>query len=162
MFDGPRIIWPGAHQQNQKLLDEARRHAPPQILTDEQEVAMKKARHTSSFSTHGSLLPKLTFLGAGLGAGFALAIATMSFAQSYDPDAGTGNIAYMVQPDGSTSRLGGKTGTVNAAGHAMAMAHGSELKPGSVLYRSNSKLYAINNQMIDGKMLEEGTRGWLQ
>jgi hypothetical protein len=62
--------------------------------------------------------------------------------------------------DGSTSRLGGKTGTVNAAGHAMAMAYGSELKPGSVLYRSNNKLYAINNQMIDGKMLEEHTKSW--
>jgi hypothetical protein len=124
---------------------------------------MKRGHSTSIFSTHGSLLPKLIFLGAGLSAGFALAIATMSFAQSYDPDAGTGNIspmAYMVQPDGSTSRLGGKTGTVNAAGHAMAMAYGSELKPGSVLYRSNNKLYAINNQMIDGKMLEEHTKSW--
>ena len=108
-----------------------------------------------------SLLPKLTLLGAGLGAGFALAIATMSFAQSYDPDLGTGNIAYVVQPDGSTNRLGGKTGTVNAAGHAMAMAHGSELKPGSVLYRSNNKLYALNNQIIDGKMLEEQTKSWI-
>jgi hypothetical protein len=124
---------------------------------------MKKVRPTSIFSTHGSLLPKLTFLGAGLGAGFALAIATMSFAQSYDPDEGSGNIspmAYVVQDNGSTSRLGGKTGTVNAAGHAMAMAYGSELKPGSVLYRSNNKLYAINNQMIDGKMLDEHTKSW--
>jgi hypothetical protein len=121
---------------------------------------MKKTRPTSIFSTHGSLLPKLAFLGAGLSAGFALAIATMSFAQSYDPDYGTGNIAYVVQPDGSTSRLGGKTGAVNSTGHAMAMAHGSELKPGSVLYRSNNKLYAVNNQMIDGKMLEEHTKSW--
>jgi hypothetical protein len=123
---------------------------------------MDKTRPASIFSTHGSLLPKLTFLGAGLGAGFALAIATMSFAQSYDPDVGTGNIAYMVQPDGSTTRLGGKSATVNAAGHAMAMAHGSELKPGSVLYRSNGKLRAVNNQMIEGKMLEEHARSWVQ
>ena len=33
----------------------------------------------------------------------------------------------------------------------MAMARGSELKPGSVLYRSNGKLYAVNNEMIDPK-----------
>ena len=123
---------------------------------------MEKARTASIFLTHGSLLPKLTLLGAGLGAGFVLAIATISFAQSYDPDLGTGNIAYMVQPDGSTSRLGGKTGTVNAAGHAMAMAHGNELKPGSVLYRSNGKLHAVNNKMIDGKMLDEHAKSWVQ
>jgi hypothetical protein len=123
---------------------------------------MDKARPTSIFPTHRSLLPKLSLLGAGLCAGFALAIATMSFAQSYDPDLGTGNIAYMVQPDGSTSRLGGKTGTINAAGHAMAMAHGNELKPGSVLYRSNGKLRAINNQMIEGKMLEDHAKSWVQ
>ena len=120
---------------------------------------MDKARTTS---THGALLPKLTLVGAGLGAGFALAIATISFAQSYDRDIGTGNIAYMVQPDGSTNRLGGKTGTVNAAGHAMAMAHGNELKSGSVLYRSNGKLYAVNNKMIDGKMLDEHAKSWVQ
>ena len=120
---------------------------------------MDKAPTTS---THGALLPKLTLVGAGLGAGFALAIATISFAQSYDPDYGTGNIAYVVQPDGSTNRLGGKSATVNAAGHAMAMARGSELKPGSVLYRSNGKLYAVNNQMIDGKMLDEHAKSWVQ
>ena len=120
---------------------------------------MNKARTTS---THGALLPKLTLVGAGLGAGFALAIATISFAQSYDPDIGTGNIAYMVQPDGSTNRVGGKTGTVNAAGHAMAMAHGNELKSGSVLYRSNGKLYAVNNKMIEGKMLDEHAKSWVQ
>ena len=123
---------------------------------------MQSSELRRSFPLTGSLLPKLTLLGAGLGAGFALAIATISFAQSYDPDAGSGNIAYMVQPDGSTSRLGGKTGTVNSAGHAMAMAHGSELKPGSVLYRSNGKLHAVNNQMIEGKMLEEHTKSWVQ
>lgn len=64
--------------------------------------------------------------------------------------------------DPSTSRLGGKTGTVNANGHAMAMANGSELKSGSVLYRSNNKLYAVNNQMIQDIMLEEHAKSWTQ
>jgi hypothetical protein len=115
---------------------------------------------TSVFSTHSASLLKLTLLGAAAG----VALATVSFAQSYDPDVGSGNIvpgiAYMVQPDGTTNRLGGRTGKVNAAGHAMAMAHGSELKPGAVLYRSGNKLYAVHNEMIDGKMVEEHAKGW--
>ena len=53
-------------------------------------------------------------------------------------------------------------GTVNATGHAMAMANGSELKSGSVLYRSNNKLYAVNNQMIQDIMLEEHAKSWTQ
>ena len=64
--------------------------------------------------------------------------------------------------DPSTSRLGGKTGTVNATGHAMAMANGSELKSGSVLYRSNNKFYAVNNQMIQDIMLKEPAKSWTQ
>ena len=125
---------------------------------------MDKASLTSVFLTRGASLLKLTLLGAGAG----VALATVSFAQSYDPDVGSGNIvgsggiAYMVQPDGSTNRVGGRTGRVNAAGHAMAMTHGSEVKPGAVLYRSGGKLYLLQNQMIDGKMVEEHARGWTQ
>jgi hypothetical protein len=124
---------------------------------------MDKASPTSVFLTRGASLLKLTLLGAGAG----VALATVSFAQSYDPDVGSGNIvgsgvAYMVQPDGSTNRLGGRTGTVNATGHAMAMTHGTEVKPGAVLYRSGGKLYLIHNQMIDGKMVEEHAKGWAQ
>ena len=115
---------------------------------------------TSVFSTHSASLLKLTLLGAGA----CVALATVSFAQSYDPDVGSGNIvpgiAYMVQPDGTTNRLGGRTGTVNATGHAMAMTHGTEVKPGAVLYRSGGKLYLLHNQMIDGKMVEEHAKGW--
>src|SRR5262245_51091946 len=98
-----------------------------------------------------------------LGAGFVLAIATMSLAQSYDPDVGSGNVAYTVQPDGSTTRLGGASGRVNEQGHAMMTKHGSELKPGSVLYRSNNKLYALNNdnQMMEGKFLADHVKGWV-
>jgi hypothetical protein len=44
----------------------------------------------------------------------------------------------------------------------MAMAHGNELKSGLVLYRSNGKLYAVNNKMIDGKMLDEHSKSWVQ
>ena len=44
----------------------------------------------------------------------------------------------------------------------MAMANGSELKSGSVLFRSNNKLYAVNNQMIQDKMLEEHAKSWTQ
>jgi hypothetical protein len=120
---------------------------------------MDKASPTSVFSTFSASLLKLAVLGASAGAGIALA--TISFAQSYDPDMGSGNIAYMVQPDGSTNRLGGRTATVSAAGHAMAMAHGTELKPGAVLYHSGNKLYAVHNQMIDGKMLEEHAKSWV-
>ncbi|HKA71864.1 MAG TPA: hypothetical protein VKE26_08665 [Xanthobacteraceae bacterium] len=101
---------------------------------------------------------QLTLLGAGL----SLAIATISFAQSYDPDVGSGNVAYSVQPDGSTSRLGSKTARVNSSGHTMLMQHGSELKPGSILYRSGNKLYSLNNQMIDGKMVEDHAKGWVE
>lgn len=101
---------------------------------------------------------KLTLLGAGL----PLAIATISFAQSYDPDVGSGNVAYSVQSDGSTSRLGGRTARVNSSGHAMITKHASELKPGSVLYRSGNKLYALDNQMIDGKMVEDHAKGWTE
>lgn len=115
-------------------------------------------------STNASVLSKLALLGAGLGAGLLLGVATGSFAQSYDPDYGTGNVnaAYMVQPDGSMTRLGGKNGTVNAAGNAMAMAYGSELPPGSIIYRNGKKMFAVKNQMIDGKMLEEHAKSWVQ
>jgi len=108
-------------------------------------------------ASRASLL-KLTFLGAGI----SVTIATISFAQSYDPAIGSGNIAYVVQPDGSTNRLGGKTATVHSRGHEMIMKHASELKPGSVLYRSGNKLYALDNQMIDGKMVEEHAKGWTE
>jgi hypothetical protein len=121
---------------------------------------MDKASLTSVFLTRGA---KLTLLGAAAG----VAMATVSFAQSYDPDEGSGNIvgpgiAYMVQPDGSTNRVGGRTGRVNGDGHAMAMSHGTEVKPGAVLYRSGNKLYLIHNQMIDGKMVEEHAKSWIQ
>lgn len=114
--------------------------------------------------TKVSVLSKLTLLGAGLGAGVLLGIATGSFAQSFDPDYGTGNVnaAYMVQPDGSMTRLGGKNGTVNAAGNAMALAHGTELPSGSIIYRNGKKMYAVKNQMIDGKTLEEHAKSWVQ
>jgi hypothetical protein len=95
-------------------------------------------------------------------AGFVLAIATMAVAQSYDPDVGSGNIAYLVQPDGSTSRLGGKTGRVNDVGHKMIMSHAQELPPGSVLYRSGNKLHALKNQMVEGKMAHEWEQTWTQ
>ena len=97
-----------------------------------------------------------------MGAGLSIAVATMSLAQSYDPDIGTGNIAYIVQPDGSTTHLGGKAAHVNAKGHAMMMQHAAELKPGSLLYHSTNKLYALNNQMIDGKMVEDHAKGWVE
>lgn len=115
-------------------------------------------------TTNVSVLSKLTLLGAGLGAGVLLAIATGSFAQSFDPDYGTGNVnaAYMVQPDGSMTRLGGKTGTVNAAGNAMAMTYGTELPPGSIIYRNGKKMLAVKNQMIEGKMLDEHAKSWVQ
>jgi hypothetical protein len=108
----------------------------------------------------GQVSTKLAFFGAG----FVLAIATFSFAQSYDPEEGTGNvgIGYMVQPDGSTMRIGGKTGTINNAGHAMAMEYGTELPPGSVLYRKNNKLHAVKNQMAHGKMIEDHAKTWTQ
>ena len=121
---------------------------------------MDKSNATSAFSTARTLLAKLAFLGAGV----ALGIVTTSFAQSYDPDYGTGNVGvgYMVQPDGSTMRMAGKSGTINDAGHAMAMAYGTELPSGSVLYRKNNKLYAVHNKMVNGKMIEDHARTWTQ
>jgi hypothetical protein len=102
-----------------------------------------------------------SFLSLLVFAGMSLGIATMSFAQSYDPDIGTGNIAYMVQPDGSTVRLGGRLATINARGQGLMMQYGSELVPGSVLYRTKNKLYVLNNQMIDGRMVADHARGWV-
>ena len=86
---------------------------------------MIRTKYEAMLGDRPSLL-KLSLLGAGL----SLAIATISFAQSYDPDIGSGNIAYSVQPDGSTARLGHKTARVNQSGHAMITRHGTELKPG--------------------------------
>jgi hypothetical protein len=116
----------------------------------------------ASRGNHASLNQVLLCTGF-LGAGFVLAIATMAFAQSYDPNVGSGNIAYVVQPDGGTTRLGGDSGRVNEQGHAHMMKHGSELKPGSVLYRSNNKLYALNNdnQLQEGKFLADHVKGWV-
>jgi hypothetical protein len=121
---------------------------------------MDKIGPASVFSTVRASLPKLAILGAGI----ALGIVTSSFAQSYDPEEGSGNvgIAYMVQPNGSTMRVGGRTGTVNDAAHAMAMAHGTELPVGSVLYRHNGKLYSMKNEMIDGKMVSDHAKTWSQ
>jgi hypothetical protein len=121
---------------------------------------MEKSNATSSFSSARALFAKLAFLGAGV----ALGIVTASFAQSYDPEFGTGNvgIGYMVQPDGSTMRMGGRSGTINDAGHAMAMEYGTELPPGSVLYRKNNKLHAVHNKMVNGKMIEEHAKTWTQ
>ena len=75
----------------------------------------------------------------------------------------SGNIAYVVQPDGGTTRLGGASGRVNEQGHAHMTKHGSELKPGSVLYRANNKLYALNNdnQLQEGKFLADHVKGWV-
>jgi hypothetical protein len=121
---------------------------------------MDKTSLASVFSTARAPLSKLAFLAAGV----ALGIVTSSFAQSYDPEYGGANvgIAYMVQPDGSTARVGGKTATINDAGHAMAMQYGDELPSGSVLYRHNSKLYSMKNKMVNGKMIEEHARTWVQ
>jgi hypothetical protein len=121
---------------------------------------MKKVGIASALSFGRVSFSTLAILGAGI----ALGVMTSSFAQSFDPEYGGANvgIAYMVQPDGSTMRVGGKTGTVNDAAHAMAMEYGSELPPGSVLYRHNNKLYSMKNQMVKGKMIEDHAKAWVQ
>lgn len=98
-----------------------------------------------------------------LGTGFVLVIATIAFAQSYDPEFGSGNVgvAYMVQSDGSTMRVGGKTGTINDAGHAMAMQYGAELPAGSVLYRKGNKLYAVKDQMVGDQMMSARVKNYV-
>ncbi|HEY6831112.1 MAG TPA: hypothetical protein VI251_01370 [Pseudolabrys sp.] len=108
----------------------------------------------------GKLASKLAFLFAG----FVLAIATMAFAQSYDSEFGTGNVgaAYMVQPDGSTARFGGRTATINEGGDKAIMSYAQELPAGSILYRRNGKLHVLKNQMIDGKMCPEWEKTWTQ
>jgi hypothetical protein len=103
---------------------------------------------------------KLAFLFAG----FVLAIATMAVAQSYDPEIGGANVgaAYMVQPDGSTVRFGGRHATVNDIGDQAIMSHAEELPEGSILYRKGNKLHALKNQMINGKMCPEWEKTWTQ
>jgi len=107
-------------------------------------------------------MTKLASNLAFLLAGFVLAIGTMAFAQSYDPDIGTGNlgVGYLVQPDGSTVRVGGKTGRINGDGHRAIMSYAQELPPGSMLYRHNNKLHVFKNQMVNGKMLPEYETEW--
>jgi hypothetical protein len=134
-----------------------RLHTGRTNMTDHRPIAMAKAftaKQVSAFDRR--ILVGMTVL-----ASISVAIATVSFAQSYDPDVGTGNIAYVVQPDGSTIRLGARAAPLNARGHAMIMQYGSELTPGSILYRSNNKLYTLNNQMIDGRMVEDHAKGWI-
>jgi hypothetical protein len=106
----------------------------------------------------GKIGSKLAFLFAG----FALAIATMAMAQSYDPDFGTGNVGYMVQPDGSTTRFGGKSAQINQHGDSAIMSRAQELPAGSILYKRGNKLYGLKNQMIDGKMCPEWEKDWTQ
>jgi hypothetical protein len=108
----------------------------------------------------GNIGSKLVFLCAG----FALAFATMALAQSYDTDFGTGNVgvAYMVQPDGSTARFGGRTATVNPNGDKAIMSYAQDLPAGSILYRKGNKLHVLKNQMIDGKMCPEWEKTWTQ
>lgn len=108
----------------------------------------------------GNLGSKLAFLCAG----FALAITTMATAQSYDPDYGGGNVgvAYMVQPDGSTSRFGGAHATVNTTGDKALMSYAQDVPVGSILYRKNGKLHMIKGQMVEGKPMREWEKTWTQ
>jgi len=120
---------------------------------------MDKTSPASVFAVARASFGKLAFLGAGI----ALGIVTSTFAQSYDPEFGSGNvgIAYMVQPDGSTQRVGGKTGTINDAGHAMAMQYGDELPAGSVLYRHNGKLYSVKDRKMGDQMMSTRVKEWV-
>ena len=120
---------------------------------------MNKTGPASVVSTVRASVGKLAFLAAGV----ALGIMTSSFAQSYDPEIGGGNVgvAYMVQPDGSTARVGGKSGTINDAGHAMAMQYGDELPAGSVLYRHNGKLYSVKDRMVGDQMMSSRVKSYV-
>jgi hypothetical protein len=44
----------------------------------------------------------------------------------------------------------------------MAMQYGDELPAGSVLYRHNNKLYSMKNKMVNGKMIEDHAKTWVQ
>ena len=57
--------------------------------------------------------------------------------------------------------LGGKATKVNAAGHSLMMKHATQLKPGTVIYRSGNNFYVLENKMIDGKMTEDHAKGWV-
>jgi Skp family chaperone for outer membrane proteins len=120
---------------------------------------MEKAGPETVLSMTRSSVSKFAILCAGV----ALGIVTSSFAQSYDPEIGGANVgvAYMVQQDGSTARVGGKSGTINDAGHAMAMQYGAELPAGSVLYRKNGKLYAVKDQMVGDQMMSARAKEWV-
>ena len=94
--------------------------------------------------------------------GFALAIGTMAFAQSYNADFGTGNvgIGYMVESNGALNRLGGQNGRVNDTGDRMIKSYAQELPPGSIIYKRGNKYYSLRNQMIEGKMCPEWEHDW--
>jgi hypothetical protein len=95
-----------------------------------------------------------------IGAGLSLALAQAAAAQSTTPEIGDG-IAMVVTAQGTMTYLGGKATKVNATGHKMLMQHATQLKPGTVIYRSGNNFYVLDNKMIDGKMTEDHAKGWV-
>src|SRR5215468_9841626 len=89
-----------------------------------------------------------------IGAGLSLALAQAASAQSMTPEI-TDGVAMVVTAQGTMTYLGGKATKVNADGHKMLMQHATQLKPGTIIYRSGSNFYLLENKMIDGKMTED-------
>ena len=93
-------------------------------------------------------------------AGLSLALAGAASAQSMTPEI-TDGIAMVVTANGTMTYLGGKPTKMNAAGHKMLMQHATQLKPGTLIYRSGNNFYLLENKMIDGKMTEDHAKGWV-
>ncbi len=101
-------------------------------------------------------LLKSTLIAAGL----SLALATAASAQSMTPSINDG-IAMVVTESGAMTYLGGKPMKVNAAGHSMLMKHATQLKPGTIIYRSGNNFYMLENRAINGRMALDHAKGWV-
>jgi len=95
-----------------------------------------------------------------IGAGLSLALAQAASAQSMTPEI-TDGVAMVVTAQGTMTYLGGKASKVNATGHSLMMKHATQLKPGTIIYRSGNNFYTLENKMIDGKMTEDHAKGWV-
>ena len=130
--------------------------APPSLTMAFEEKCLD---NRAQQEIHMSLI-KSALIGAAL----TLAIASGASAQSNNVDVGDG-IAMVITADGKmvplSTQVGKKgTGKINAKGHAMLMQHATKLKAGTIIYRSGTSYYMLENKKIDADMALDHAKGW--
>ena len=99
-----------------------------------------------------------------IGTSLALALTTTVSAQQTSKAELTDGVAVVVLADGRTPYLGGVNEDsmfVNPDGHAMLLKHGTQLKPGTIIYRSGADIYVLENKMIEGQMVRDRMLYWV-